>query len=46
MFFEDAYTASRMLELELTGKEAGASESYKCVVSVFMLLSIYRKIIS
>ncbi len=42
MFFEDALTASRELEITLTGKDCGLEERAPCVAFLFML----RKLIS
>ena len=37
MFFEDALTASKELEITLTGKNCGRRSGHRCVVSLIML---------
>ena len=42
MFFDDALTASKELEITLTGKDCGLERERPCVAFLFML----RKLIS
>lgn len=46
MFFEDAITASRELELTLTGKDCGQEEEHQCVDTTPRSRNIHIKIIA
>ena len=37
MFFDDALTASKELEITLTGKECGLRNAHRCVAFLIML---------